>query len=189
MEDDDEFGDLYTDVLHPISSASGPLPHQPSVSSSPIHLPIVLNLQSDPNDVLYGASHPNPHTRNLAPNSADSIPGLQTDRDSAAKPRVLDTRDVKLTNMASKEEIGGGNDVKFDIEEGNGGIDDLNSDPIIPGLSESGNPDESGRNDLRKEKTIVGGEVYGEGEGDDWDSDSEDDLQIVLNDKPELVFT
>ncbi|GLU01372.1 hypothetical protein SLE2022_186830 [Rubroshorea leprosula] len=182
MEDDDEFGDLYTDVLRPISSASAPLPHQPSVLPAPLHSPIDLNLQSDPNDILYGASHPNPHARNLASSSADSIPGLQTDRDSAAKPRVLDTRDVKLTTMASKEEIGGGNDVKFDIEEGNGGIDDLNSDPIIPGLSESGNPDESGRNDLGKENTIGGGEVCEEGEGDDWDSDSEDDLQIVLND-------
>ncbi|GKV24198.1 hypothetical protein SLEP1_g33837 [Rubroshorea leprosula] len=165
MEDDHEFGDLYTDVLHPFSSASAPLPHQPSVSYAPLRRPIDLNLQCDPNDVLYGASHPNPHTLNLAPSFADSIPGLQTDRDSAAKPRFLDTRN------------------------GNGGINDLNSDPIIPGLSESGNPDESGRNDLRKENTIVGGEVYGEGEGDDWDSDSEDDLQMVLNDKPELVFT
>ncbi|GKV03322.1 hypothetical protein SLEP1_g15648 [Rubroshorea leprosula] len=84
-------------------------------------------------------------------------------------------------SMASKEEPGGGNDVKFDIEEGNG-IDDLNSDPVIPGLSDSVNPDESRRKDIKKENTIVGAEAYGEGEGDDWDSDSEDDLQIVLND-------
>ncbi|GLT25391.1 hypothetical protein SLA2020_005220 [Shorea laevis] len=194
MEDDDEFGDLYTDVIRPFSSASttsssAPPPpppppvHQRSAAPlpAPIPRPIDLNLHSDDNDILYGTSHPNPPNRSLASSSADLIPGVQIDRDSAAEPRVLDTRGGKLMSMASKEEPGGGNDVKFDIEEGNG-IDDLNSDPVIPGLSDSINPDDSRRKDIKKENTIVGAEVYGEGEGDDWDSDSEDDLQIVLND-------
>ena len=181
MEDDDEFGDLYTDVLKPFSSTSTtslsssiPQPHQPSSTPAHLHRPIHLNLQSqDDDNTLFGAPHPIPATQTLAPFKSppphavaaaapDSIPN----HDSAPEPMVLD----------SKQEPADGNDVKFDIEEGgSNGIEGIVSDDlIIPGLTESVRQEDSNDNGIR------GGEA--EAEGDDWDSDSEDDLQIVLND-------
>ncbi|KAJ4958831.1 hypothetical protein NE237_025942 [Protea cynaroides] len=65
------------------------------------------------------------------------------------------------------------------------GVDDMDSEPIIPGLSGGsfipGVFDDSGNGDSAKDAAIV--EDHS-GVKDDWDSDSEDDLQIVLNDNP-----
>ncbi|KAK9274595.1 hypothetical protein L1049_021844 [Liquidambar formosana] len=62
-------------------------------------------------------------------------------------------------------------------------IGDLGSEPFIPGLSSGpstipGVSSEPGN----REKADVVSRDDASGEGDDWDSDSEDDLQIVLND-------
>ncbi|KAF2317061.1 hypothetical protein GH714_011400 [Hevea brasiliensis] len=97
-----------------------------------------------------------------------------TENNSAAGPRILG---AKLPNNASditdstsdKQD----KDVTFDIEEGNTGIP-ADSGPMIPGLAV----------DVEDSKRIEA-DVGGGREGDeDWeeDSDSEDDLQIVLND-------
>ncbi|XP_022750223.1 FIP1[V]-like protein isoform X2 [Durio zibethinus] len=185
MEDDDEFGDLYTDVLRPLSSTSTiPQPHRSSPTIAHLHRPIDLNLQSrDDDNTFFGAPRPIPGTQTLAPfkshrpsavdaaSAPDSIPNS----DSAHGPMVLD----------SKQEPAGGEDVKLGIEEGgSNGIEGFGSDdPKIPGLTESVRQEESGRNNNESDKGIRGGgEAEAEGEGDDWDSDSEDDLQIVLND-------
>ncbi|XWS26276.1 hypothetical protein CRYUN_Cryun26dG0017700 [Craigia yunnanensis] len=190
MEDDDEFGDLYTDVLMPFSSTSttslssaAPQPHLPSSTPAHLHRPIDLNLlqSQDDDNTLFGAPRPIPATQTLAPFKSpppaipaaaapDSIPN----RDLAPEPMVLD----------SKQEPADGKGVKFDIEEGgSNGIEGIGSDdPIIPGLTESVRQEDSGRNNNGSDNGIRGGEAEAEGEGDDWDSDSEDDLQIVLND-------
>ncbi|XVF48441.1 hypothetical protein PTKIN_Ptkin03bG0190300 [Pterospermum kingtungense] len=195
MEDDDEFGDLYTDVLRPFSSTStaaattssssvAPQPHQPSPTPAHLHRPIDLNLQSQDDDhTFFGASRPIPNAQTLAPFkspppaadvAAAAAPVSILNRDSAPEPMVLD----------SKQEPRDGKEVKFDIEEGDSnGIDDMGSeDPIIPGLSESVRREDYGKNNNGFHNGIGGGEAEAEGEGDDWDSDSEDDLQIVLND-------
>ncbi|KAL9442630.1 hypothetical protein AB3S75_021032 [Citrus x aurantiifolia] len=167
MEDDDEFGDLYTDVLRPLSAASQS-PHQTSPAAfTSLHRPIDLNLNLKSND--HPASAPNstpPHT--LAP--APPLPS------SHAPPRA-DT-DGEFTDNDNDVKV------KFDIEEANNGIS--NDDDVpgieIPGISQNGveNSERQNRNE---------GEVGEEAE-DDWESDSEDDLQIVLNEdnhRPMLI--
>ncbi|KAE8678700.1 hypothetical protein F3Y22_tig00111402pilonHSYRG00124 [Hibiscus syriacus] len=172
MEEDDEFGDLYSDVLMPFSSTStttsssasvAPQPHQPSPAPTLRHLPIDLNHQSQ---IL-------PSFKSLPPLAVpagaapDSIPST----DSAHESKVLDS---KQGPEHEKE-------VVFDIEKGLGnGIEDIGSnDPLIPGLTEAVRQED---NDNR----IQGSQAEADGERDDWDSDSEDDLQIVLNDIPQV---
>ncbi|KAJ4953838.1 hypothetical protein NE237_030670 [Protea cynaroides] len=69
---------------------------------------------------------------------------------------------------------------KLDIDVG---VDGMDSEPIIPGLSGGsfipGVHDDSGNGGSAKAAARMEDSV---GTGDDWDSDSEDDLQIVLND-------
>ncbi|XVE53676.1 hypothetical protein DITRI_Ditri03aG0021700 [Diplodiscus trichospermus] len=182
MEDDDEFGDLYTDVLRPFSSTStislssaAPQPHLPSSTPAHIHRPIDLNLQTQDDDI--GALRSIAATQTLAPLKSPPPPPVAAaaprsipNRDSASEPMVLD----------SKQEPTDGKDVKFDIEEGgSNGVEGTGSDdPIIPGLTKAVRQEDSGRN---SNGIRSGGEGEAEGEGDDWDSDSEDDLQIVLN--------
>lgn len=127
MEDDDEFGDLYTDVLMPFSSTStttattttsssvAPQPHQPSPTPAHLHHPIDLNLQSQDDDhTLFGHQRPIPDTQTLAPfksppsPAAAAAPGSIPNRDSVSEPLILD----------SKQEPPDGKEVKFDIEEG-----------------------------------------------------------------------
>nr|KJB54930.1 hypothetical protein B456_009G054800 [Gossypium raimondii] len=142
MQDDDEFGDLYSDVLHPFSStttmsSAAPQPHHPFPPPPHLHRPIDLN------------------------------------RGSAPAPMFLD----------SKHEPADGQDVNFDIEEGgSNGIEAARYDgPIFPGLTEPVPHEEFGWNANESGNGIQGGEAEAD-EGDGCDSDSEDDLQIVLND-------
>ncbi|MFQ6638570.1 hypothetical protein Gotur_016783 [Gossypium turneri] len=142
MEDDDEFGDLFSDVLHPFSStttmsSAAPQPHHPFPPPPHLHRPIDLN------------------------------------RGSAPAPMFLD----------SKHEPADGQDVNFDIQEGgSNGIEAARyDDPIFPGLTGPVPHEESGWNANESGNGIRGGEAEAD-EGDGCDSDSEDDLQIVLND-------
>ena len=238
MEDDDEFGDLYTDVLRPFassSSSSAPQPHQTSAApEQSLRRPIDLSLENDDDDAILGApsSNPVPSSRardeTLAPaptpgGAADSFSkNLITSGEVVARPRVLlASGDVKLrdgvvevSNSNLNYGVGSGNDgvrvqvggedenlmdkdVTFDIEEGNLGIEDVGSEPVIPGL-ESSAPIRGSSGDVENVEAAgrdrsMGGDGFdddedgigagaGAGAGDDWDSDSEDDLQIVLND-------
>uniref|UniRef100_A0A2P2LM00 Pre-mRNA polyadenylation factor Fip1 domain-containing protein n=1 Tax=Rhizophora mucronata TaxID=61149 RepID=A0A2P2LM00_RHIMU len=187
MEDEDEFGDLYTDVLGPFSSSITAAPEQsPALSRS-----IDLNLKGSDRDngggdedlddkILYGASRSShaalPSDQTLANSAPNSI---HTDKDSGRGTRVLVSLDAKLQDkdlnsrdLAGFQSSNEDKEIKFDIEEGNI-IED--SGPAIPGLS-------------GKDAGTDGGDLGGGGGGkrdEDWedDSDSEDDLQIVLNDK------
>uniref|UniRef100_A0A6N2MQL2 Pre-mRNA polyadenylation factor Fip1 domain-containing protein n=1 Tax=Salix viminalis TaxID=40686 RepID=A0A6N2MQL2_SALVM len=167
MEDDDEFGDLYTDVLRPFSSSSSstPQPAQPLSAPSFLHRPIDINdaVKDDDEEILHG----NPP----APSNQNSF---QTTSFSAPQVRVLG--DAKSPIKGS---IGEDSEVNFDIEEVNTGFLE-DSGPIIPGLME----DDSRKMEASAE--ISGGDGDWEGEED---SDSEDDLQIVLNDDIHPVGT
>lgn len=210
MEDDDEFGDLYTDVLQPFaSSSSAPQPHH----SSPAPPSIDLNLNAP--EIPYAAPHSNsparhpssdqiapPEIRESTPATAASAAAIDGSDDAPGEPRVdkqeksaegarvLDGGDAEFAEPDSnggKEWIAGceaeakgddlmDKDVKFDIEDDDG--DGIGSEPVIPGLSTdaAGGSGGDGPGDLRRV------DRGGEGGDDDWDSDSDDDLQIVLND-------
>ncbi|KAE8676100.1 protein WAX2 isoform 2 [Hibiscus syriacus] len=184
MEDDDEFGDLYTDVLRPFSSTSeptssasvAPQPHRPSPAPTHLHLAIDLNLQSqDDGNTLFGAppvihsAQTLPLFKSIPPPAApdtaapDSIPSTH----SAPESMVLDPK----KELEHEKEVG------FDFEEGaSNGIEDIGSiDPLIPGLTEVVHQEDY-------DNGIQGSQAEADGGRDDWDSDSEDDLQIVLND-------
>lgn len=167
MEDDDEFGDLYTDVLRPLSAASQS-PHQTSpAASTSLHRPIDLDLNLKSND--HPASAPNstpPHT--LAP--TPPLPSFH------APPRA-DT-DGEFTDNDNDVKV------KFDIEEANNGI---SNDDDVPGIEIPGISQNSVENSEHQNRNE--GEAGEEAE-DDWESDSEDDLQIVLNEdnhRPMLI--
>ncbi|XWS70382.1 hypothetical protein CRYUN_Cryun03dG0043300 [Craigia yunnanensis] len=187
MEDDDDFGYLYTDVPRPLSStftttsssSVAPQPHQSSSTPEHLHRPVYLNLQSqDDCNTLFGGPRPQTLAPFKYPPPLLAVPAAAPDSitnlDSAPGPMVLD----------SKHEPTDGKEVKFDIEEGvSNGIEDIGSDdPIIPGLTESVRQEDSGMNNNGSDNGTGGREAEDEGDGDDWDSDSEDDLQIVLND-------
>ncbi|PPR87247.1 hypothetical protein GOBAR_AA33449 [Gossypium barbadense] len=62
MEDDDEFGDLYSDVLHPFSStttmsSAAPQPHYPFPPPPHLHHPIDLNRGSAPAPMFLDSKH------------------------------------------------------------------------------------------------------------------------------------
>ncbi|XP_057429218.1 FIP1[V]-like protein isoform X2 [Lotus japonicus] len=167
MEDDDEFGDLYTDVLRPFAISDH---HSPQPTTT-----------IDLNQIPSAAPHdtPPPSTNQNQPGSPEIAPELP--------PRVSPQPDpVEALNDGGGEEAGDDaaanaidpmdRDVKFDIEEDDGGGAAL--EPVIPGLSGGDAMDVDGG-------TAGGG---GGGEGDDWDSDSEDDLQIVLNDDNRMAM-
>ncbi|KAL6965657.1 hypothetical protein U1Q18_036712 [Sarracenia purpurea var. burkii] len=237
MEDDDEFGDLYTDVLRPFQSTSSLQP-APVQSEQPSPNRLNLNVQSDDEEILYGVTNSNPkinftssHQNKIlvlksekagvepgvgrssdsgldlnlggekkevmkAESLAAGVSSWTPDRPEPSVARVLQSGgDVKLQgrsfedpnlidesgiDVIVEEESDDKDDIliqkdevlmdkqenfpKFDIEEVDTGIGDMGSGPLIPGISR------------------VSDAMDNRGEGDDWDSDSEDDLQIVLND-------
>lgn len=202
MEDDDEFGDLYTDVLRPFQSKQ-PSPTRP-IGLNAIH-------SDDEEEILYPASNSNPNPNpkfnftsshlNQAPvfksekeGLADGVTSLASDflqpsetkgsesgrgfvdlnlMDESGIDVVVEENDEKDDVLVEKDEVlmdKKENFEEFDIDEEvcDTGIGDMGSGPLIPGITGVSNRVENGGND-------------GSGEGDDWDSDSEDDLKIVLN--------
>lgn len=225
MEDDDEFGDLYTDVLRPFASSSSSSVPQHQLSSSappPLQRSIDLNRHHDDENPSFGASYSNSRVPlqfsketpplqpprestpvagsfgfvlNLAARNDGDGSRVKGSEDFTSVDVELPNRGLEDRNFGVESGIVGGlekdvnlmdKDVKFDIEEGNAGVeDDVGVEPIIPGLSPSvgisihgtsGNLENAEgfrMNDASRDR--------GDG-GDDWDSDSEDDLQILLND-------
>lgn len=224
MEDDDEFGDLYTDVLRPFassSSSSAPQTHLSSSAPPTLQRSIDLNFHDHHETPPYGAPYSNSGVSvqlanetpllqparestpaassgfvlNLAARNDGDGSRVRGDKDFASVDAELPNRALGDRNFGAESGIIGApekdinlmdKDVKFDIEEGNAGVDDdVGVEPIIPGLSPGGgilihgaagnleNAEGFRTNDAARDR--------GEG-GDDWDSDSEDDLQIVLND-------
>ena len=81
MEDDDEFGDLYTNMLRPFASSlslsSASQPHQPLPVPPSLHRSIDLNLKSSNDDdgIVFEAPHSNSTAPNqtLAPQPKESV--------------------------------------------------------------------------------------------------------------------
>ncbi|KAI3790370.1 hypothetical protein L2E82_03358 [Cichorium intybus] len=195
MEDDDEFGDLYTDVLQPLQMSSAP--PQPPIQSTPQppSRSIDLNdrIPSDDEEILYGAKNSGKLTcdqpgPNLNLNKRDGAAEKNEKYwgEEAAPPpdsggRVFGGSSglVKVEEKGFEQDPNFMDDVKGEFSQikeerldENFGIEDAEEEDefLIPGLSSSG------------ARVLERGGKEGEG-GDDWDdSDSEDDLQIVLND-------
>ena len=175
MEDDDEFRDLYMDVLLPFTSTSSssdaPQPHRVSLVPPSLTRPINLNLKSVDDEILFGAPRVNsattspPSDQTLAPHRTEldlarnSIPRDEKVKDFTRWSRVLGRGCVKLPERAHPK------DVKFNIDEVNTGIYDARSEPIIPALSDASDAN-----------------IKASTANNDWDNDSEENLQIVLND-------
>lgn len=238
MEDDDEFGDLYTDVLRPFSSSSAPSePHQSSSNPASFGHSIDLNAHSDVDDFLCAAPKSNsvqtinqPQVPEVHKPPLESGPARSRDsgrnfgggdvlvdqglgkggyfvgdsKNWAASSlelggsRVLESGDVKLPDAAPEEGESGGDagkggggdkdaafmekDVNFDIEEVDGEAGDVGLDPIIPGISAAPSRTTLDASVQAQNRGNVVARDDASVQGDDWDSDSEDDLQIVLND-------
>ncbi|XP_042508786.1 FIP1[V]-like protein isoform X2 [Macadamia integrifolia] len=254
MEDDDEFGDLYTDVLLPFSSSA---PTPPPVFSSSVSgfsakpssdpnnhggdeeflfgapnsssSVLTYNVKKEERDQIreesnYGATNWNDIKRvdkleekeeeehdkeaarasdtQLSNSSKTEVPidldngavELQQSEDARVS-ETLETFEKSGINEAQGEE--GGNKDRILIDDGgvfqeeeagdkvviDVGVDDMDSEPIIPGLSGGsfipGVFDDPGNGGSAKAAARMEDR---DGARDDWDSDSEDDLQIVLND-------
>ncbi|GFY99626.1 FIP1[V]-like protein [Actinidia rufa] len=224
MEDDDEFGDLYTDVLQQFQPSSSPLLPPEPPTQPPRNRPIDVNVNSDDEDILFGATNFNPkfnltssHQRQIVVfNSQNSYLGKKEDQemekdeglvqglsnwasarvlegsgvvklqvrgfedpnlvDESAIEFVVEERDDKDDVLIEKEGVlidRKENFGKFDVEEVDNGISDMGSKPAIPGVSDSVDHPKNQSNSAMSE-------------GNDWDSDSEDDLQILLNDNQQV---
>ncbi|KAH0654265.1 hypothetical protein KY289_031943 [Solanum tuberosum] len=236
MEDDDEFGDLYTDVLRPLTASfQSQQPPAAQEEAAPkaagaTSRPIDLNINSDDEEILYGAPNSNSKPNFAGPSSitgqektlaspldvksgsrlpesnlnlklgAGRIEGLGGINESDSIARVLlKSEDVKLPKTefqdlnfmdeANIDIVVEETDDKDDILMGN--HQSVGEDPenLKDGTGNVGNfvIEASGAEQLIPGLEIPGvsGGAGNTGEGnveDDWDSDSEDDLQIVLND-------
>ncbi|CAM8963162.1 unnamed protein product [Rhodiola kirilowii] len=168
MEDDDDFGDLYTDVLQSFPSTSQSSSSAPPLKApTSVHRSIDLNLQLD--EVYDGAQTSNLGvSRTLATKVA---PGGELNL-SASGNSGQDGNDAQGLGV-DKAAAGCGNfneeNFIFDLEEETqDGNDVVELEHVLPGLLIG-----PGRDDLERD----------DAGRNDWDSDdSDDDLQIVLND-------
>ncbi|KMT03566.1 hypothetical protein BVRB_8g192420 [Beta vulgaris subsp. vulgaris] len=195
MEDDDEFGDLYTDVLSNFPSSTPSIP--PPISC----LPIDLNLQSDDTDDIPNSnfnkekqeeeeqqqeeeeeekvSFVNKQGDSRNPNQENSNNHITT---TGNEIRVLDSADFNLEGVKKRDKD---DTIRYDeVHELNFGLEeDLGSEPVIPGLNNTNNTLLPASVAAPVSVPIPAPVVVGGGEEwDDSESDSEDDLQIVLND-------
>lgn len=178
--DDDEFGDLYTDVLRPLSASI------PSSSSAPNPLSLtsgdrIQHKNASPDRPLDAVAPPlsgeDPKDEWLPDNWNDDdggdgdVPAPPVASSKAKlEPGLLDRGAegrVSLSVRDTDVKIGEGGEAVRVCEEEKVDVGDLDQDRIIPGLSAAPLPCNG---DLKVS------------DADDWDSDSEDDLQIVLND-------
>ncbi|WOK92269.1 FIP1[V]-like protein [Canna indica] len=237
MEDDDEFGELYTDVLRPVSSSAPPLPSLPPPSSSasspprgrpdPLHAEDADSGGGDEERLLFRVPRTGPSVephlnsdQGLAQAAAadngggeddwmlgreapavDPPENWDDDEDGAVssrpavvssphapgegEPRVLEDEEEEARISEIPDGGGGiGETKKFGAPEENGyplfgsredeDLGNLDEAPLIPGLSAE--PASSGP------FVSLNNEEGKPSQSEDWDSDSEDDLQIVLND-------
>ncbi|KAG7023457.1 FIP1[V]-like protein, partial [Cucurbita argyrosperma subsp. argyrosperma] len=223
MEDDDEFGDLYTDVLRPFASSfsSAPQAQLSSPAPPPLQRSINLNRHHADDTPPNGPSYSNPvvplqlpketpllqppresipagssgFVLNLAARNDEGGSRAMGGEDFASFDGELSNRALEDRNLGVESGIIGAavedvnlmdKDVKFDIEEGNAEVeDDVGVEPVIPGLSPGGGISIHGLggNLESAEGFRTNDAVRDRGDGGDaWDSDSEDDLQILLND-------
>ncbi|KAF9616556.1 hypothetical protein IFM89_030323 [Coptis chinensis] len=175
MDDDDEFGDLYTDVLIPFSNSHPtlfPTPQKPD-----------LNQQTTTHSFPLSNHTPTPIPPKLeihGQNSPFKLNLIQVKKEEVEADDIggLELRDVKVENgkggifmVEEEEEVQEKLDVEVDLD-----TQQEQEQVIIPGLSIL---------DVKREEGSIGNRENDDDDDDDddddWDSDSEDDLQIVLN--------
>ncbi|KAL8502497.1 hypothetical protein ACS0TY_021588 [Phlomoides rotata] len=231
MEDDDEFGDLYTDVLRPLTTSFQSHPAKPDVSKPSQSRPIERDGNSDDEEILCGA----PDLKNKFSNSNQGL-GLKLNASiqdkTLAETGVLPERGGLDLNSEAPKGAGGdvlelkvggmekGEGVEVP-EKGAGGLNFMEDDDDLNIVVEErdNKDDDFVEKDVKSmekqvnvysaaeqneslvdfmgagavgevgtEEMIPGlsGKLENQGAPnpeDDWDSDeSEDDLQIVLND-------
>ncbi|KAL6637751.1 hypothetical protein ACP70R_025323 [Stipagrostis hirtigluma subsp. patula] len=150
MEDDDEFGDLYTDILIPTpastSAPSNPPPPEtlarPPPNPNPTLAKAAAAAEDDDDDWILGGSDP--------------IPGVDPTGDWADE-----DDDGGALAPPAKREVAAPAPKPVPAAEDPDPFMGGDSGPAIPGLSSSA--------------------AAGAAGSDEWDSDSEDDIQIVLN--------
>ncbi|XP_010939299.1 FIP1[V]-like protein isoform X1 [Elaeis guineensis] len=227
MDDDDEFGDLYTDVLRFPTPSSAPAPPSPppqprsfpsaASASKPLPEPLLSGDGDDDDLISHGASRPKPPapppsvpSQTLAPapdedgdddwllghappaveppanwdDEEDEVAPEAPSRDvpEAGERRVLEEDygdEARVSEFPKKdaevaEEAGDGDPFLGGGARESMGIGDLDQAPVIPGLSAGPAPPGPFLD-------MDGGDVKAS-RSEDWDTDSEDDLQIVLND-------
>ncbi|PNX87678.1 hypothetical protein L195_g043772, partial [Trifolium pratense] len=169
MDEDDEFGDLYTDVLLPFATESSPsVPHTSSAPSS-IDLNQIPSAASHSINDQILPTQDEPPVKNDDEESPDD--GVRVLLEPADKASSLDSKPLAVDVVfEGNNDPMDQDDVKFDIEDEDDGV----SEPVIPGLSGG--------------QGVEDGGGYDRGGNDDWDSDSDDDLQIVLNDDKHLAM-
>ncbi|KAL2228365.1 UNVERIFIED_CONTAM: FIP1V-like protein [Sesamum indicum] len=223
MEDDDEFGDLYTDVLRPLTASVQSQPGKIDAPATSQSRPIDPSINSDDEEILYGASD----LKNLVSNSGIGLK-LNASIQEKTLPQTGERGGFDLNLYSNKEasRIAGAD--RLEIEpmglgkgEGSGGVnfmeedDDLNivleerenkDDELVEkDVNFVDKPDNVYSSAERNETTVnftgpgavgemgseqmipgLSGKMENHGGSnleDEWESDeSEDDLQIVLND-------
>ncbi|CAL0304927.1 unnamed protein product [Lupinus luteus] len=171
QDDEDEFGDLYGDVLLPYTA---PL----SNSDAPILSTNQITLPLRPDSTRAAAEEEPDDRARVRDGVAESVSKSEEDRTLLdSKKELVAAIDGEGVDLLDKE-------VKFDIEDdddgsGGGEIGEVGSELVIPGLlyEDDGSGGGGGGH----------GGGGGVGDGDDWDSDSDDDLKIVLNDNNHMA--
>ncbi|CAA0819975.1 FIP1 [Striga hermonthica] len=219
MEDDDEFGDLYTDVLRPLTAS-----HPPHPVSTLQTRPIGQDIDSDDEEILHGAadlkisvsgsrldpvlkSNTSVQEKSLPkPEARPELGGFNLKFDSTSKAAEVAGGDG-LGLEAGKEPSGGFNftededDLDIVVEERENKDDDLVEKDVnfVDKQEKMHSSTEQRENAGTYAARGPGGETapdqmipgllanfdshVGPNFGDDWESDeSDDDLQIVLND-------
>ncbi|XP_057767852.1 FIP1[V]-like protein [Salvia miltiorrhiza] len=127
MEDDDEFGDLYTDVLRPLEAQFQPQREQHAPASAagkappPQGRPIDLNIDSDDEEILYGASDSTTRKSNPPSGNSDALIREKT----LPEPRGIDLNldsnpgTARIDGLVGKGGDGSGFDARV-LEKGRG---------------------------------------------------------------------
>ncbi|KAJ6813628.1 FIP1[V]-like protein isoform X2 [Iris pallida] len=149
MDDDDDFGDLYTDIIPSVSvTSASPLPGGDGIpiGNPSSHLPPPETLIQDPND--------------------DWLPENWNDDDDVVVAAA--TAPADFVTAAATEDV---RESRVFEPEGSFGVLELEigADRVIPGLSSSSAP-------------VPAPAEPKASNSEEWDSESDDDLQIVLND-------
>ncbi|KAL0427502.1 UNVERIFIED_CONTAM: FIP1[V]-like protein [Sesamum latifolium] len=221
MEDDDEFGDLYTDVLRPLTASVQSQPGKIDAHATSQSRPIDPSVNSDDEEILYGASD----LKNPVSNSGIGLK-LNASIQEKTLPQTGERGGFDLNLYSNKEtsRIAGANRLEIEAMglgkgEGSGGVnfmeedDDLNivleerenkDDDLVEKDVNFIDKQENAYSPAERNETTVNftgpgpvgdseqmipglsGKLENHGGSnleDEWESDeSEDDLQIVLND-------
>ncbi|KAF3778812.1 FIP1[V]-like protein [Nymphaea thermarum] len=198
MDVDDEFGDLYSDVL--VSSTA---PVAPAVSPNLNYS--VGSVQEDDDDVLYGLTNPKAAPPVAQRAASQGVPAPEQSASESVENigsgsfRVSEVGEIGLVKAPVDGGVSKIEDADVGIEQGIAKIEEIGVDDVdalnsekVPGLASreppsKGFPSAAGGDWVGAATTGSGVPTKEDACSEDWDSDSEDDLQIVLNDQSDPV--